>query len=154
MKVRDVMTKNVISVKAEDRILDVLNLLFKMKMSGFPVIDAQGRLAGMVTEKNILSYILPSYIGTVGRFIYEENPKSTKKKFAELSGMSVGQFMRSDVISTTGDITLCEVARIMLTQKIRRIPVIDDSGMLIGIIARGDILQSMAREMDKTGGCP
>lgn len=153
MKVSDVMTREVISVKPDAPIMDVIGLLFDKKMSGLPVIDAQGKLLGMVTEKNILSYILPSYIGKVGRFIYREDPKSTKKKFAELAGMTVTQFMRTDVISSRGDVSLCEVARIMLTQKIRRIPVVDAEGMLVGIIARGDILRSMALDAQQAGEC-
>jgi CBS domain-containing protein len=117
-----------------------------MQISGLPVIDEEGKLKGMFTEKDVLSYTLPSYIEKVGRFIYEENPKSTKKKFTQLSNIKVGQLMRREVVTTTEDTTLCEVARVMLTQKARRLPVIDKSGNVVGIIARGDVLKAFARE--------
>lgn len=148
MKVKEIMIKDVVSIKPDDNAKDALALLFKMEISGLPVIDAQGKLVGMFTEKEVFSYILPSYIEKVGRFIYEENPKSTRKKLQELTKMKVRQLMRRDVVTTAEDTTLCEVARIMLTQRARRLPVIDKTGKVAGIIARCDILKAMAKEAD------
>ena len=150
MKVKEIMVKDVTSISPETGADEALALLEKMQISGLPVIDENGKLAGMFTEKDILSYILPSYIEKVGRFIYEENPKSTKKKFMELSKIKVRQLMRKDVVTTTEDTALCEVARIMLTQKARRIPVIDKSGKVVGIVARCDILKVFAKEAGKS----
>lgn len=146
MKVKELMTKDVVGIKPDDNAQDALALLSKMQISGLPVIDAQGKLVGMFTEKDVLSYILPSYIEKVGRFIYEENPKSTRKKFAELNKIKVSQLMRKLVVTTTEDTTLCEVARVMLIQKARRIPVLDKSGKVVGIVARCDILSALAKE--------
>lgn len=148
MKVKEVMAKEVISVKPEDTALEALTQLFKIKISGLPVIDNQGILQGMFTEKDVLSYILPSYIQKVGRFIYEENPKSTRKKFLELGNVKVGQIMRQEVVTTTEEITLCEAARIMLTQKARRLPVVNKSGKVVGIVARCDILRALSKESE------
>lgn len=148
MKVRDIMTKEVVSIRPDDNVKDVLGLLFKMRISGLPVIDGEGKLVGMFTEKSILSYILPSYIEKVGRFVYEENPKSIKKKFIELSQVKVGQLMRREVVTTTEDATLCEMARLMLTQKVRRLPVLDKTAKLVGIVAREDILKALAKEAE------
>lgn len=148
MKVSQIMVRNVVSIKPDDNAYDALMLLFKMQISGLPVIDSDARLAGMFTEKNVLSHVLPSYIERVGKFIYEENPKSTKKKLAELKKMRVAQLMRKEVVTTTEDVTLCEVARIMLTQKVRRLPVLDKAGKVVGIIARQDILKAMSKEAE------
>lgn len=150
MKVKEIMVKDVTSISPETGVDEALDLLEKMQISGLPVIEENGKLAGMFTEKDILSYILPSYIERVGRFIYEENPKSTKKKFMELSKIKVRQLMRKDVVTTTEETTLCEVARIMLTQKARRIPVVDKSGKVVGIVARCDILKAFAKEAEKS----
>ena len=148
MKVKEVMSKDVVSVKPEDNVLEALRLLEKRQISGLPVVDAQGKLAGMFTEKDILSYILPSYIEQVGKFVYEENPKSIKRKFAELSKVKVGQIMRKEVVTTTEETTLCEAARLMLTQKARRIPVVDKEGKVSGIVARCDVLKALACEVE------
>jgi len=146
MKAREIMTKEVVSIKPDDNTKDALDILFKMQISGLPVIDTQGRLVGMFTEKDILKQILPSYLEKVGRFVYEENPKSIKNKFQDLANLSVSQVMRKDVITIDEDASLCEVARLMLTQKIRRIPVLDKEKRVVGIVVREDIVKAYARE--------
>ncbi|KPK98239.1 MAG: hypothetical protein AMJ95_05215 [Omnitrophica WOR_2 bacterium SM23_72] len=148
MKAQEIMTQDVVSLRQEDNVLDGLSLLFKMKISGLPVVDANAKLVGMFTEKDVLSRLLPSYIEKVGKFIYEENPKSTKKKFADLSQVTVGQIMRKEIVTTRPEMTLCEVARLMLTQRTRRVPVVDETGKMVGIIARCDILKALAREAE------
>ena len=150
MKVKEIMVKDVASISPETGCSEALDLLEKMQISGLPIIDENGKLVGMFTEKDVLSYILPSYIEKVGGFIYEENPKSTKKKFMELNKIKVRQLMRKDVVTTTEDTTLCEIARVMLTQKARRIPVVDKSGKVVGIVARCDILKAFAKEAGKS----
>jgi CBS domain-containing protein len=146
MKVSEIMSKDVVSVKPDDNAKDALALLFKMQISGLPVIDEKGKLVGMFTEKEILKNILPSYIERVGRFVYEENPKSIKKKFGGLANLPVSQLMRKDVITVNEDASLCEVARLMLTQKIRRMPVLDNQKRVVGIVAREDIIRAYVKE--------
>jgi predicted transcriptional regulator len=149
MKVKEIMTKDVVSIKPDDSAQDALALLFKMQISGLPVIDAQGKSVGMFTEKDVLSYVLPSYIEKVGRFIYAENPKSTKKKFMELGKITVSKLMRHKVIITTfEDTALCEVVRIMLIQKARRLLVVDKAGKVVGIVARQDVLKALVKEAE------
>ncbi len=146
MKVKEIMTKNVTSISADANAREALDLLEKKQISGLPVVDSGDKLVGMFTEKDILSYILPSYIDKVGKFIYEENPKSTRRKFSELSKMKVSQLMRKEVVTIGEDTTLCEVARVMLTQKARRLPVLDKTGRMTGIVARCDVLKAMFEE--------
>ena len=148
MKVKEIMTKEVVSIKPEENAKEALAFLFKMRISGLPVIDVQGRLVGMFTEKDILRQILPSYLEKVGRFVYEENPKSIKKKFQDLVNLSISQLMRKDVITIDSDTSLCEVARVMLTQKIRRIPVLDKEKKVVGIVSREDVVRAYAREAE------
>lgn len=146
MKVKEIMTKDIRSISPDTNAQEALNLLLKMQISGLPVIDNKNKLVGMFTEKDILRNILPSYIERVGSFVYEENPKSIKKKFEDLRNFSVSQLMRKEVVTVDEDASLCEVAHIMLTQKIRRLLVLDKEKRVVGIIAREDIVRSYARE--------
>ncbi len=149
MKVKEIMIQDVKSISPESNAREALLILEQLQISGLPVIDAQSKLVGMFTEKEVLSYILPSYIEKVGRFIYEENPKGIKKKLVELSNVKVSQLMRRDVVTVEENTTLCEVARVMLIQKARRIPVLDSTGKVTGIVARCDILKALAREVQE-----
>ncbi len=146
MKVKEIMSKEVVSIKPDDNAKDALNLLFKMQISGLPVIDDKQRLVGMFTEKDVLSQILPSYLEKIGRFVYEENPKSIKKKFQDLTNLPVSKLMRKDVITIDEEASLCEVARLMLTQRVRRIPVLNNEKKVMGIVAREDIVKAYAKE--------
>lgn len=146
MKVKEIMIKEVKSILPDTPVGEAWQKLLENEISGLPVIDRENKLIGMFTEKNILTYILPSYIEKVGKFVYEQNPKATKRKFTELSQVTVKQLMRKEVVTVSEDTTLCEVARVMLTQKVRRIPVIDKNGKVVGIVARADILKAIAGE--------
>lgn len=147
MKVKDIMIKEVKSLKPDDAVKDALAILFKMRISGLPVIDAKGRLAGMFTEKEVLTKILPSYVDKVGKFVYEKNPKALKQKIEALFGLKVSDVMRSDVVTVSEDAAVYEVAHLMLTQKARRIPVLAASGAaVVGIISREDILKALFEE--------
>jgi len=147
MKVKEIMTKEVVSIRPELGVKDALILLFKMKISGLPVIDSQGKLVGMFTEKDILKETLPSYIEKVGGFVYEEDPKSIKKKFEGMGSATVSQLMRKEVVTVDENASLSEIARIMLIQKVRRIPVLDKAKKVVGIVAREDIVKAYAEEV-------
>jgi len=149
MKVQEIMSKEVISLRPEDSAKDALDILFKKRISGLPVIDRQGKLVGMFTEKEVLLKILPSYVDKVGKFVYEENPKAVKQKVLALSGLKVAEVMRSEVVTVSENTALCEVAHIMLTQKARRIPVLAASGIVAGIVSRGDVLKALFTEYSR-----
>lgn len=142
MKVKDIMTRNTTTLSSDMSAMEAAKKLSELKISGLPVVDSDGRLVGMFTEKDILKAILPSYVEKVGKFIYEENPKGTKKKLEGLSGISVGDLMRKEVITITEETDCYEAARVMLTQKARRVPVIDRENKVIGIVARCDVLKA------------
>ena len=146
MKVSQVMSKDVKSLLPDMSAKEALEILFSMQMSGLPVIDQQGKLLGMFTEKDILKNILPTYIESVGRFTYADDPKGIKSKVSELVNIKVKDIMRKEVITVDEDSSLSEVARIMLTQKIRRVPVLNKEGKVVGIVARQDVVKALTKE--------
>lgn len=146
MKVKEIMTREVKGISPDTSAKEALGLLLKMRISGLPVVGKDGKLVGMFTEKDILINILPSYIEKVGNFVYAENPKSIKRKFQDLVNLSVTRLMRKDVVTIDENMSLCEVARLMLTQKVRRIPVLDKEKRIVGIVAREDIIKAYVRE--------
>lgn len=146
MKIREVMTKEVRSLSPEMNAKEALKLLTQLQISGLPVIDERENLLGMFTEKDILKSILPTYVERVGRFIYAENPKGIKTKIGELDKIKVKDIMRREVVSVDEDTALCEVARIMLTENVRRIPVLNKEGKVVGIVARQDVVRGLIGE--------
>lgn len=149
MKIKDIMKTEVISLSPQITAKEALEILEKRQISGLPVIDQEGRLIGMFTEKSVLRYIIPSYVEKVGKFIYEEDPKATKKKIAQLKDIKVSALMRREVVTVGPEASLVEVARKMLVEKARRIPVVDSQGKVLGIVARIDILRAIKEEAEK-----
>lgn len=149
MKVKDIMEKDITCISPETNAKKAFELLQKMQISGLPVIDDKNKLVGMFTEKEALSAILPSYIEKVGRFVYQDNPKAVKQKIANFCNMEVKDLTRHQVVTVDEDTNLYEVARIMLTQKTRRIPVINKENIVVGIVSRGDITKAVFEEEEK-----
>lgn len=145
MKVKDIMVIDVRHLSPESSAKDAFYKILNQHISGLPVIDENGKLVGMFTEKDILNYILPSYIEKVGKFIYGETPKAIMNKLITLDQIKVKDLMRKEVVTINEDAPLAEAAHLVLTQKARRIPVVKES-KVIGIIAREDILRAFARE--------
>ncbi len=137
------MTKEVNHISPDMDATAAIALLQKMQISGLPVVDENNKLIGMFTEHEILSNILPSYIQNVGAFVYENSPKVIKDKVNAFSGLKVRDIMRKDLISVNEDTSIYEVARLMLTKKARRIPVVNKDNQIVGIIARVDLVKAL-----------
>src|SRR3989338_7442379 len=144
MKVKDIMVKEIKSISPDISAKEGMEILFENQISGLPVIDKDGKLVGMFTEKNILSQLLPSYVTQVGRFVYEDDPKWIGKKMGELCNIKVSRLMRKDVVTTNEETSMSEAARIMLTERARRLPVLDKEGKVAGVGARGGGLKAFA----------
>jgi len=142
MRVRDIMIRDVVVLKPDVSAKEAMEILFKREISGLPVVDDNNILRGMFTEKNIMRHLLPGYLENVGKFVYEEHPKIISKKMQELERLTVGNLMRKEVVTVSEDTMLVEVSRLMLTQKVRRIPVVDKDNRIIGIVSRCDVLKA------------
>ena len=143
MKIREAMSKDIKKISPEATVKETMQEFFNIKRTGFLVIDKENKLVGVVTEKDILRSILPSYLKSVGRFIYEENPKGIKNKIEELFKLKVKDIMFKDVVSVKDDATLCEAAHIMVTQGIRQLPVVNERGIVVGVIGRNEVLKKL-----------
>ena len=144
MQVKDIMQKDVISLSPDTNALEALKTILGRHISGLPVMDNEKGLCGMFTEKEILKVILPGYIEQLGKLIYTGYDK-TIKKMQELKELTVKDVMRKEVITVGPEISLAEIARLMLTKKVRRIPVIENR-KVIGIIAREDVAKKFAED--------
>lgn len=146
MKVKDVMMCNVVTARPETPARQVVDILLNNQFSGLPVVDSTNTLVGVLTEKDILKFILPGYLQQVGVFVYEEDPKIVKNKVVELmEKRTVGELMQKEVITIGPDASLSEAARIVLTMQCRRIPVVDANRKVIGIITRQDVLRAIMK---------
>ncbi len=146
LKVSDIMTKDVITVSGDTTVKDATALLFKLRISGLPVVDKEKHVIGMITEKDIIAIALPKYIEQLSDFAFVLDSEQFTKKVENLDKLLVKDIMRKEVLCITEDTPVPEAAKLMITKKVRRIPVLRDN-KLVGIVARADIVKEMAREI-------
>ena len=146
MKVSELMIKEVMTVPPDMSVREAARLLFEKQISGLPVVDEQRRVVGMITEKEIIGMALPQFIEQLGDFDYILNEEPFLKKIGEADIMKVKDIMRKEVLCISEDVSIPEVARLMIAKKARRIPILDKEKKLVGIIARADIVKKVAKE--------
>jgi len=145
-RVRDVMSTEVVSVGKTTSYKEVARLMTEHKVSALPVVAKDGHLAGVVSEADVLRkeerrfQWLVSGLGTHAR---RERAKAGARTAAEL--------MTSPVITTHPDASLASAARLMNDHHIRRLPVLDASGALIGMVSRRDLLRVFLRPDTEIG---
>lgn len=142
--VKDVMTKDVITVTKYESIMAVADILADKNISGLPVVDKERKVLGIITQADILSIV------GVGR---EHTFRDLLKYMlgeplpARRMGDIVGDIMTTQVVTIKPDAYIADAVRIMDDKKIRRLTVADDSSTLLGIITRADILKAVIRKL-------
>lgn len=149
MIAKNIMTKEVITVKKEDTIEDVITLLLKHGISGLPVVDEENHVIGIITEGDLIyrskNLHLPAYFTLLDSYIFLENPRNLEAQIKKIAGYKVQEVMTNKVIVVDPEETIETIATLMIDKKINRIPVTKE-GKLVGIISRRDIIKAYANK--------
>jgi CBS domain-containing protein len=111
--VSDVMTRDVRTVHVEDPVEAAVDIIVGMRVTGVPVVDAEQHCVGVVTESDILGK----------------------------RGATCGDIMSADAVTVEEDVSLAEAGEIMLTRRIRRLPVVRSDRTLVGLVSRMDLVR-------------
>mgnify|MGYP002713732946 FL=1 len=146
--VADVMTRDPIVVRPETSLHDAIKLLAEKRISGLPVVDDAGKLIGTISETDLMwqetGVTPPAYIMILDSVIFLKNPAQYERDLHKALGQTVGEVMSQDLITVAPDKPLRDAAQLMHDRKIPRLPVVDPSGKVIGILTRGDIVRDLA----------
>jgi CBS domain-containing protein len=145
MRAHQIMTRPVITVTPDTTMVEAANLMLQKHLSGLPVVDATGKLVGMISEGD---FIRRSEIGTQrkrGRFLkFILGPGTAASDFVQEHGRRVSEIMTSEPLITVGEETSLEqIVELMERNSIKRIPVIRDD-KVVGIVSRSNLLQAVA----------
>ncbi len=147
--IRDVMTQPVLSVRTETPLREVALLLSEHRISGLPVVDAEGAVVGIVSEADLLMKEQgPDAIHhrRFARFIGES--RESQAQLAKIRAVTAGEAMTAPAVTITPDRRLSVAAGLMVARKVNRLPVVDD-GRLIGIVTRADLVRAYVRSDDE-----
>src|SRR5262245_10818556 len=146
LTVRDVMTEDVVVVRPTTPFKEVARVLADHGISALPVLDESDRLAGVVSEADLL--YKEEYGTQEARFRLLASPDERVAR-SKASADVAGQLMTSPALTIGPDAPLVEAAKVMDHHRVKRLPVVDGSGRLIGIVSRGDLLRTFLRSDDE-----
>jgi CBS domain-containing protein len=145
MQVRDVMTRNVISVTQDETVVNAARLMLQNSVSGLPVVAADGKLVGIVTEGDLLRR---EEIGTERQrtkwLQFLLGPARMAEDYVRAAGRKIEDVMTREPVTVSEDDTLPTVVELMERRHIKRLPVVGD-GRLIGIVSRANLMHALVR---------
>jgi CBS-domain-containing membrane protein len=132
--VAEVMTYNVVAVRREAEFKEIVAVMHRRRVSAFPVLDDFDRVIGVVSEADLLPReAYPAWPRGAGRERHRRVPDKA-------SALTARELMTSPAITIGPYATVMEAARTMHSRRVKRLPVIDDEGRLLGIVSRVDLL--------------
>jgi CBS domain-containing protein len=143
----DVMSRNPTTVQVGASLGDAVRLMLDRRVSGLPVIDAAGRVAGMLTEGDLLRR---AETGTERQVTWLQEfflASNMADRFVQTHGRQVQDLMTHDVASVEESTPLSTVVSLMQNRRIKRLPVLRN-GVLVGIVARADLLRALASVLE------
>jgi CBS domain-containing protein len=150
LKAKDIMTKDVITVKPATTIEDLARTLIKYQISGTPVVDEDGNLVGIVTENDLIGKNKKLHIPTIVRLFDAFIPLGTSRLEEEIKRMAastVGEICTRDVVAVNEDTPMEDIATIMTEKKIHLLPVLRER-RLVGIIGKKDLIKGISGQSE------
>ena len=148
LRIRDIMSKDVITISPESSVEEAAKILSDNGISGLPVVK-DGKLVGIVSESDLIikdkKLHFPDYINVIGGIIYLESYKKFKNEFKKFIAVKVEDLMSEKVITVSPEDSIEDAATIMSEEDVNRLPVVEGDN-LVGIISRGDIVRDLGRD--------
>jgi CBS domain-containing protein len=132
--VGDVMTRNVVAVRKDARFKDIVQVMRARRFSAFPVLDDDNKVVGVVSEDDLLireGFRVP---GSGPRFLLRHADR------AKADGLTAAELMTEPAITIRPEADVAEAARIMHRRHVKRLPVVTETGRLVGVVSRVDLL--------------
>jgi CBS domain-containing protein len=139
MKVKDIMVKDVVSLRPDDTFYDIVELFSEKKISGAPVAEGE-KPVGMVSESDVMKFISNKQLVSM--------IDSESKEIKDRASLKAKDFMTKKIISVKPGDELKDIIRVMNERDINRVPVVD-KGKLVGIITRADVVSVISEYLSE-----
>jgi CBS-domain-containing membrane protein len=136
--VKDVMTTHVVAVRKNASFKDMAARLREHRVSAFPVLDDDDRVIGVVSEADLLTKEALEYGGKVASILHH-------REQAKAAGLTAEDLMTAPAVTIGPRDFVSQAARLMYGRHVKRLPVVDDDGRLVGIVSRADVLSVYSR---------
>jgi CBS domain-containing protein len=146
LKAKDIMAREIITISPEARTLDAARILLERRINGLPVVNADGRLVGILCQSDLVAQqkrlSLPSFFNLLDGLIPLASAKTWEQEIQRIGANTVAQAMTADPVTVSPDTSLDEIASLMVDRKLHTLPVVKD-GKLVGIVGKEDILRTL-----------
>lgn len=153
MQAKEIMTSPVFTVSPDTPVAQVARLLCEKHISGVPVVDGTGKLVGIVTEIDLIKrharIHFPIYLPFLDSLIFLESPRRYTQDVRRALGATAGEIMTQPVSTANLETDVEEIATLMVDDRVNPIPILDESGALVGIVSHTDIVRLV--EQAETG---
>lgn len=139
--VQDIMSREVRAVQPDTSLLEIMELLLDKTYRALPVVDADRRVVGIVTEADLLGQV-KTLAASAKKELTQAELAADLQRIRRLD-QSVAKAMTPNPVTVTGQTTVAQAVRLMTQHNIKRLPVVDADEKLIGIISRVDVLRAL-----------
>ncbi len=147
-RAEDVMTREVVSVSLEAPVAEVARIMATRGVSGVPVVTEEGKVAGVISEKDFLSLMgageYRNFMAVVAQCL-----TTTGCVVAPMRSKLAKDLMSVPPVTVRADASVVEITALFARRNINRVPVVDPSDRLIGIVSRADVLRAPFLEQDE-----
>lgn len=143
VRVSEVMRRTVATVHADSPLTDVVELLLDKDFTAVPVTDEQGKVIGMVSDSDLLTRGGMAVTISLKRATDPEFVRELHQSL-ESPGRKVSEVMTREIVTVGPEVHLGQAARLMVERHLKRLPVVDENGKLVGILGRLDVLNTIA----------
>ncbi len=144
MLVKEIMSRKVVTLDADTPVQEIARIFRENNITGAPVLK-DGRLVGIVTGIDLIArharIHYPRYLPFLDARIPLENPSEYREMLRKVLGTTAGDIMTKKVVTISPDDDLEELATLMVEKKVNPVPVMDESGDIVGIVSQADVLR-------------
>ncbi|MHC1751295.1 CBS domain-containing protein [Humidesulfovibrio sp.] len=146
LKAIDIMTPNPVTLSPDSDIRTAVALLIDRKINGAPVVDASGKLVGVLCQSDLVAQqkqvTMPSLFSMLDGFIALSSREDFEREIQKIAATKVSQAMTANPKSVTPQTPIDEIATVMVNEKLYTLPVVD-AGKLVGVVGKEDILRTL-----------
>jgi CBS domain-containing protein len=146
LKVKDIMTKELITVSPQTEIAGAAKLLLEKRINGLPVIDDSGKLVGILCQSDLVaqqkSIPIPSVYTLLDSFIPLTSLKRIDKEVRKIAALKVEEAMTLNPVTVGPETDIEDVARLMVDKKYHTLPVMEGD-KIVGVVGKEDVLKTL-----------
>ncbi len=143
MRVSEIMTKDLTAVEKDIPVRELVFILNSAEMPNMPVVDDDGVLIGVISEKDLIKAALPGYFEMLHSTSFIPDLNQLSNKLAKIAQDPIEKYMKRDVIAISIDDDDLQAADLLIRKNLKSVPVVDKEGRLVGVVRRIDLLRHL-----------